>query len=276
MAGAIRQQAYTWTNVDPDLCHHMVSLGHNELTVLDHWTKCRTLPQWLLGDNAWWVIFRFISSIAGEVFLVKLPLMSVAGLYWWYVNIGSSNGSVPSGNTPPQPMLTHNELSQKVSIICPWTGMASEILVQVTHFLPDAPEPMLTYLQWMVLLGTNIHEIAMNIPEYGSERHKWKLSGCNIKFWDPLASNEILPYFQQDSIPKIFLIGSSLMPHTDCILKIAGFCWPNFVTGHFDFWPHVYERHTYKIHINRNRYCPEVRKCSGLSEAYSGHVLKFG
>ena len=27
-------QAITWTNVDPDLCHHMVSLGHNGLT---HW-----------------------------------------------------------------------------------------------------------------------------------------------------------------------------------------------------------------------------------------------
>ena len=31
MAGAVRQQAITWDNVDPDLCRHMVSLGHNEL-----------------------------------------------------------------------------------------------------------------------------------------------------------------------------------------------------------------------------------------------------
>ena len=29
--GAVRQQAITWVNVDPDLCRHMVSLGHNEL-----------------------------------------------------------------------------------------------------------------------------------------------------------------------------------------------------------------------------------------------------
>ena len=29
-----RQAAITWANVDPDLCHHMVSQGHNELT---HW-----------------------------------------------------------------------------------------------------------------------------------------------------------------------------------------------------------------------------------------------
>ena len=25
------QQAITWANVDLDLCHHMTSLGHNEL-----------------------------------------------------------------------------------------------------------------------------------------------------------------------------------------------------------------------------------------------------
>ena len=29
--GAVRQQAITCTNVDPDLCRHLVSLGHTEL-----------------------------------------------------------------------------------------------------------------------------------------------------------------------------------------------------------------------------------------------------
>ena len=33
MAWCPRQQAITWTNVDPDLCLHMVSLRHNELSV---------------------------------------------------------------------------------------------------------------------------------------------------------------------------------------------------------------------------------------------------
>ena len=28
------KQANTWAKVDPDLCRHMVSLGHNELTHL--------------------------------------------------------------------------------------------------------------------------------------------------------------------------------------------------------------------------------------------------
>ena len=30
--GAVRQQAITWANVDPDPCRHMASLGRNELT----------------------------------------------------------------------------------------------------------------------------------------------------------------------------------------------------------------------------------------------------
>ena len=32
MAWSVRQQAITRANVDSDLCHHMTSLGHNELT----------------------------------------------------------------------------------------------------------------------------------------------------------------------------------------------------------------------------------------------------
>ena len=32
--GSGRQQAITWANVNPNLCCHMASLGHNELTIL--------------------------------------------------------------------------------------------------------------------------------------------------------------------------------------------------------------------------------------------------
>ena len=31
-----RQQAITWANVDPDLCRHMASLGHNEVMKYRH------------------------------------------------------------------------------------------------------------------------------------------------------------------------------------------------------------------------------------------------
>ena len=32
---AIRHQAITWANVDPDLCRHMASLAHNDLTLYE-------------------------------------------------------------------------------------------------------------------------------------------------------------------------------------------------------------------------------------------------
>ena len=32
-----QQQAITWTNVDPDPCHHVASLGHNESTEIKAW-----------------------------------------------------------------------------------------------------------------------------------------------------------------------------------------------------------------------------------------------
>ena len=35
--GAVRHQAITWANVDPDLCHHMASLGHSELMYWSLW-----------------------------------------------------------------------------------------------------------------------------------------------------------------------------------------------------------------------------------------------
>ena len=54
---------------------------------------------------------------------------------------------------------------------------------------------------------------------------------------------------------------------------IQGFCWPNFVTGHYDLmcFKGIQNSHWY---IYRN--CPEVWKCSGLPEFQSDYVLKFG
>ena len=34
MACAVRQQTITWANVDSDLCRHIASLGHNDLTTV--------------------------------------------------------------------------------------------------------------------------------------------------------------------------------------------------------------------------------------------------
>ena len=45
----MRQQAITWANVDSDLCHHMVSLGQNEL-ILVGFESSNDLTHWALGD----------------------------------------------------------------------------------------------------------------------------------------------------------------------------------------------------------------------------------
>ena len=51
--GVVRQQAITWANVDPDLCHHMVSLGHNELRLCDQVTTRQTSHFMILLMNCW-------------------------------------------------------------------------------------------------------------------------------------------------------------------------------------------------------------------------------
>ena len=42
MACVVRQQAITWGNVDPDLCHHMASLGHNEFNATMYFSLLKT------------------------------------------------------------------------------------------------------------------------------------------------------------------------------------------------------------------------------------------
>ena len=45
------------------------------------------------------------------------PWMNLNGPYWWYVNIGSGNGSVSSGNKPsPEPMLIKDPCHHMVSL----------------------------------------------------------------------------------------------------------------------------------------------------------------
>ena len=55
--GAIRHQAITWTNVDPDLCPHMVSLGMNSLPQ-EIWMKF-WISYFLIKFSNWWL--RYLS-----------------------------------------------------------------------------------------------------------------------------------------------------------------------------------------------------------------------
>ena len=42
--GAVRQQAITWANVDPDLCHQMASLGLNQLNLNSKMVQAADIP----------------------------------------------------------------------------------------------------------------------------------------------------------------------------------------------------------------------------------------
>ena len=37
--GTLRRQAITWTNIDPNICDHMASLSHDELSGQKHFQK---------------------------------------------------------------------------------------------------------------------------------------------------------------------------------------------------------------------------------------------
>ena len=76
-----------WANVDPNLCHHMVSQGQNELNSSLVPSRCKDIFKNLILNN------------------------NFAQLLWNYtgtwVNIGSGNVLVQSGNKPlSDPMLT--------------------------------------------------------------------------------------------------------------------------------------------------------------------------
>ena len=55
--GAPRQQVISWTNVDPVLCRHLASLGHNELKSNTNTSRRRTAPifknNWKTDRNLW-------------------------------------------------------------------------------------------------------------------------------------------------------------------------------------------------------------------------------
>ena len=75
--GALRQQAITWTNVDPDLCHHMLSPGHNELRPYFRYRN--------LHDNSVWQPYFFIGVILTLVrpqFYIEVYIINPCHKLW--------------------------------------------------------------------------------------------------------------------------------------------------------------------------------------------------
>ena len=86
--GAVRQQAITWTNVDPDLSRHMASLGHNELKAIElnfdyyHYSAV---------THVIWITRLFVqqlvwANIKKKNIKVLHYCPSVRGIYLWLVD----------------------------------------------------------------------------------------------------------------------------------------------------------------------------------------------
>ena len=63
--GALRQQAITWANVDPDLCRHMASLVHNELKS----SHCISFEDWDTLDFIYTYLIFLNSSRPSDAYL---------------------------------------------------------------------------------------------------------------------------------------------------------------------------------------------------------------
>ena len=144
MDWCLQEQAITWANVDPVFCHHLASLGLNELIVPPDDSGCwGVLPCWPARqpgtERAWWArwAWRHVSHrrergnrrkrytlIDIELFPPPPPsVLHILKLFnslwpsdaiWWHrsvnINISSGNGLLPDGTKPlPEPMLTHHQ-----------------------------------------------------------------------------------------------------------------------------------------------------------------------
>ena len=88
MAWCHQAPSHTWANVDLDLCHHKMSLGHNELTLLH--TELET-NGCHFSDDIYKLIF--LKEMSGILFQISLTFERSN---WQYVSIGSDNGLAPN------------------------------------------------------------------------------------------------------------------------------------------------------------------------------------
>ena len=63
--GAVRQQAITWANVDPDRCRHMASLGPNELNQYMGWYIVTLEHHACLGAIFTWLSYKIMYQHLG-------------------------------------------------------------------------------------------------------------------------------------------------------------------------------------------------------------------
>ena len=86
--GVVRPQAITWTNIDPQLCHHMASLVRNELT------------------QVWWPVHtQILQSLAD--FIISYPLSFQREATWFVYPLKNCHNHIGKTKSPTTLYLKH-------------------------------------------------------------------------------------------------------------------------------------------------------------------------
>ena len=101
-------QAITWANVDPDLCRHMVSLSHNELTHLSMDKMAVILEVTFWNSFSWMKMFEF--QVKFHLGLLTSPIEDK----WALVQVMACH---PLG-TKPLPLFSLAEARQISDAMC--------------------------------------------------------------------------------------------------------------------------------------------------------------
>ena len=217
--GAIRQQAITWANIDPDLCCHMAWLGHNEF--IPYMLYCCGILSFdifimaKILQNGWNFIIQF------QMHFLEFKLMyfhwNVAevcsqGSNWWRVSIDSGTGLgtywqvISSNNDDLIDTLRprHNGHHFAVIFKCIFLNRNVSISIEISlKFVPKGPisyipalvqmmawrwagdkslsEPMIDYRRIYASLGLKVLKLTDAYPH-----HKASMS-CQYHlypFWD--------------------------------------------------------------------------------------------
>ena len=114
--------AITWAHVDPDRCHHMASLGHNELINYSLASAVYMVSQCCYFDNCWNL----------------LPIMTACFKWsiWWSGNIWIATESISS---------IHSFLQGQTESVINSFWLNDSIWRHRSDGTKPLPEPMLTF-----------------------------------------------------------------------------------------------------------------------------------
>ena len=148
--GAIRQQAITWTNVDPDIFHHMASPGHNELKAMAEYVSSKSHQNVAVLD----MFVTYVIHFMVNQHLIKINCLTAKKVVAEPSHDIKNNASV----------TVNNDFLVTSEVICQWFSrfVTSEnhwkITSRVTKkSLFTVTNVLLYYMYWTHHSATNKH-----------------------------------------------------------------------------------------------------------------------